>query len=47
MKIRLFKTNKELEVKSNHMIRKQVPPLINYPVSSSVKKKTLRAINKF
>ncbi len=47
MKIRLFKTNKELEVKSNHMIRKQVPPLINEPISKSIKRKTLKAIKKF
>ena len=45
--IKLFRINKELEIKNYRIIRKQVPPLINQPISASVKRKTLKAIKKF
>ena len=45
--IKLFRINNKHEIKDYRIIRKQVPPLINEPISKSVKRKTLKAIKKF
>ena len=45
--IKLFRINNKPEIKDYRIIRKQVPPLINEPISKSVKRKTLKAIKKF
>ena len=45
--IKVSKNYKELGIKNYRIIIKQVPPLINQPVSSSVKRKSLKALKKF
>jgi hypothetical protein len=45
--IRFFPTHKEIEIKDYRIVRKQVAPLINEPISKSIKRKTLKAIKKF
>ena len=45
--IRFFPTRKEIEIKNYRIVRKQVAPLINEPISKSIKRKTLKAIKKF
>lgn len=45
--IKLFKKYNEIEILNYRLMVKQAPPLINEPISKSIKRKTLKAIKKF